>query len=149
LDRALAERCLADRAEELRRDRFALTLLTWLAEHGGLTVRQHKQLRSLFRAPGFLQLESAGALWLCEGPAVAAELLEVLPKYLDDDVFGPKVLPVFAAMGPHARPILDRLDRSVAARHRVPFHLGDFDAEMRRDEMLLAATIATRKQIAG
>jgi hypothetical protein len=37
----------------------------------------------------------------------------------------------------------------VAARHRVPFHLGDFDAEMRRDEMLLAATIATRKQIAG
>ncbi|MCX4388837.1 HEAT repeat domain-containing protein [Micromonospora peucetia] len=149
LDRAVAERYLAGRPEELRRGRFAAELLTWLAEQGGLTVRQHRQLRSLFRVPGFGQVESAGALWLHEGPAVAAELLEVLPTYLSDDLRGPEALRVLAAMGSHARPILDRLDRFIASRHRAGVDIGDFDAEMRADEMLLAAMIAARKQIAG
>ncbi|GAA4264307.1 hypothetical protein GCM10022255_116730 [Dactylosporangium darangshiense] len=148
-DRAVAERYLAGRPEELRRDRFASQLLTWLAEHGGLTVRQHKQLRSLFRVPGFEQVESAGALWLHEGPAVADELLAVLPKYLSDDLHGPKVLRVFTAMGSHARPILDRLDRFIALRRRAGLNIGDDDAEIRADEMLLAATIAARERIAG
>ncbi|MCW3820430.1 HEAT repeat domain-containing protein [Micromonospora sp. DR5-3] len=148
-DRAVAERYLAGCPEELRRGRFASELLTWLAEHGGLTVRQHKQLWSLFRVPGFEQVESAGALWLHEGPAVADELLAVLPKYLSDDLYGPKVLRVLTAMGSHARPILDRLDRFIASRRRAAFNIGDEDAEMRADEMLLAATIAAREQIAG
>ncbi|MER7416866.1 HEAT repeat domain-containing protein [Micromonospora peucetia] len=147
LDRAVAERYLAGRPEELRRGRFAPELLTWLAEHGGLTVRQHRQLRSLFKVPGSEQVESAGAVWLHEGPAAAAELLEVLPAYLFDALCGPEALRVFAAMGSHARPILDRLDRFIASRHRAGSHIGDFDAEMRADEMLLAATIAARKQI--
>ncbi|MDI6097496.1 hypothetical protein QLQ12_02640 [Actinoplanes sp. NEAU-A12] len=133
-DRAVAEQYLDGRPEELRRGRVAAALLSWLAEHGGLTTRQHKQLRSLFRAPGFGQLESAGALWLHEGPAVAAELLEVLPQYLSDDLYGPKALRVLAAMGSHARPVLDRLDRFVASRHRAGMSIGDDDAEMRADE---------------
>jgi HEAT repeat protein len=148
-DRTVAEQYLAGRPEELRRGRFASELLTWLAEHGGLTVRQHKQLRSLFRVPGAQQAESAGAVWLHEGPAVADELLTVLPKYLSDDRYGPEVLRVFTAMGSHARPILDRLDRFIALRRRAGFNIGDDDAEMRADEMLLAATIATREQITG
>ncbi|MEU0562328.1 HEAT repeat domain-containing protein [Dactylosporangium sp. NPDC006015] len=148
-DRAVAERYLAGRPEELRRGRFASELLTWLAEHSGLTVRQHKQLRSLFRVPGFEQVESAGALWLHEGPAVADELLAVLPQYLSDNLHGPKVLQVFTAMGSHARPILDRLDRFIASRRRAGFNIGDDDAEMRADEMLLAATIAAHEQISG
>ncbi|MFD0974266.1 hypothetical protein [Plantactinospora endophytica] len=94
-------------------------------------------------------MESAGALWLHEGPAAAAQLLEVLPKYLSDDLRGPQALRVLAMMGPHARPILDRLDRSIAARRRTQFGIGDDDAEMRADERLLAATIATCGQIAG
>ena len=141
-DRAVAERYLAGRPEELRRAASHRSLLTWLAEHGGLTVRQHKQLWSLLRVPGFEQVESASALWLHEGPAVADELLAVLPKYLSDDMYGPKVLRVFTAMGSHARPILDRLDRFIASRRRAAFDIGDDDAEMRADEMLLAATIA-------
>ncbi|WP_204007821.1 hypothetical protein [Virgisporangium aurantiacum] len=148
-DRAVAERYLAGCPEEPRRGRFASELLTWLAEHGGLTTRQHKQLRSLFRHPGFEQVESAGALWLHEGPAVADELLAVLPKYLTDDQRGPGALRVITAMGSHARPILDRLDQFIASRRRAEFNIGDDDAEMRADEMLLAAMIAAREQIAG
>lgn len=148
-DRGVADRYLAGLPEELRRGRFGSELLTWLAEHGGLTVRQHKQLRSLFRVPGFEQVESARALWLHQGPAVAAELLKALPKYLSDDRYAAKVLRVFAAMGSHARPILDQLDQFVATRHRAGSNIGDFDAEMRADETLLAATVAARKQIAG
>jgi len=147
-DQAVAEQYLVGRPEQPGRDGIASAVLTWLTEHGGLTARQHKQLRSLFQAPGFGQLKSAGALWLHEGPAIAAELLEVLPEYLTDDLYGPKALRVFAVMGTHARPVLDRLDRFVASRHRTGMNIGDEDAEMRADEMLLAATIAARQKIA-
>jgi HEAT repeat protein len=147
-DRTVAEPYLARRREKRRPDSIAAALLTWLAEHGGLTARQHEQLRILFRLPGFAQLESAGALWLHEGPAAASELLDVLPEYLSDDLCGPKALRVLAAMGPHARPILDRLDRFVTSRHRAGMNIGDLDSEMRADEILLAATIAARQQIA-
>jgi hypothetical protein len=98
-DRDVAERYLAGRPEKPRPDRLAAKLLTWLAEHGGLAADQHRQLRSLFRTPGFTQVESAGAMSLREGPAVAAELLAELP----DDLYGPTVLRALAAMGPHAR----------------------------------------------
>ncbi|SHN14215.1 HEAT repeat domain-containing protein [Cryptosporangium aurantiacum] len=148
-DREVAERYLAGRPDEPHRGRFESELLTWLAEHGGLTVRQHKQVRSLFRAPGFEEVESARALWLHEGPAVAPELLEVLPKYLSDDRYAAKALRVLAAMRPHARPVLDQLDQLVSSRHRIRFNIADLDAQMRADEMLLAATLAARNQIAG
>ncbi|MGC4747057.1 hypothetical protein ACLQ28_15570 [Micromonospora sp. DT201] len=148
-DRAVAEQYLAGRPEQPgRRDWIASALLTWLAEHGGLTARQHKQLRSLFRGPSFGQLKSARALWLHDGPAVAAELLEFLPKYLYDDLYGRRALRVLAAMGSHARPVLDRLDRLVASRHRAGMNIGDVDAEMRADEMLHAAAIAAHREIA-
>jgi hypothetical protein len=82
-------------------------------------------------------------------PAAADELLQALPEYLSDDLYGRKALRVLTAMGSHARPILDRLDRFAASRHRVGLNIGDDDAEMRADETLLAATVAARKQIAG
>nr|BFE56426.1 hypothetical protein GCM10020063_009520 [Dactylosporangium thailandense] len=148
-DRGVAERYPARRPEELRRDRLAAQALTWLAEHGGLTARQHRQLRSLFKTPGCVQVESAGALWLQEGPAAADELLAVLPPYLSDDVHGSKALLVFTAMGSHARPILDRLDRFITSPRRARFHIGDDDTEMRADERLLAATMTARTRIAG
>jgi hypothetical protein len=148
-DRAVAERYLAGRPEELRRDRLAAQLLTWLAEHGGLTIRQHRQLRSLFQVAGYTQVESAGALWLQEGPAAADALLAVLPQYLSDNVHGPKALLVLTAMGSHARPVLDRLDDFITSPRRAEFHIGDRDTEMRTDEMLLAATVTARERIAG
>ncbi|MET8357880.1 HEAT repeat domain-containing protein [Micromonospora sp. NPDC005171] len=148
-DRTVADQYLGGRPEHPGRDGIASALLTWLAEHGGLTPRQYKQLRNLFRAPGFGHLKSAGALWLHDGPAVAAELVEVLPEYLFDDLYGRQALRVLAAMGSHARPVLDRLDRFVASRRRAGMNIGGFDAEMRADEMLHAAAIATRQKIAG
>jgi len=148
-DRAVAERYLAGSPEELRRDRLAPQLLTWLAEHGGLTARQHRQLRSLFQVAGCTQVEAAAALWLQEGPAVADALLEVLPNYLSDSVHAPKALRVLTAMGSHARPILDQLDQLIASPRRTQFHIGDHDTEMRTDEMLLTATITARERIAG
>ncbi|WP_146163930.1 hypothetical protein [Pseudosporangium ferrugineum] len=128
---------------------MAPALLTWLAGHGGLTGRQHEQLRSLFRRPGLAQVDTAGALWQHEGPTAADELLDLLPRYLSDDLHGRRALPVLAAMGPHARPILDRLDRFIASGHRLPGTIGDDDAELRADEMMLAAAIAARERIAG
>lgn len=148
-DRAVADRFLAERPEQLRRCRIAPALVNWLVDHGGLTGRQHRQLRHLFTQPGAMQVRTAGALWRCAGPAVAGELLEQLPKYLDDDVFGPEALRVLAAMGEHARPVLDHLDRLVESRHRVAVYLGDPDAEMRGDESLVAAAVDTQERIAG
>jgi len=149
LDRAVADRFLAERPEQPRRCRIAPALLTWLADHGGLTDRQHRQLRYLFTQPGAMQVRTAGALWRCEGPSVAGQLLEQLPKYVDDDAFGPEALRVLAAMGAYARPILDQLDHFVRARRRAAVYLGNADAEMRADESLLAAAISARDRIAA
>ncbi|MEU4623439.1 HEAT repeat domain-containing protein [Actinoplanes sp. NPDC023801] len=148
-DRTVAERYLAGRPEELRRGGISAAMLTWLVEHGGLDARQQGQLRSAFRNPGSGQVDTAGARWLHEGPAIADELLEVLPQYLSNDLYGTRVLRVLAAMGPYARPILDRLDAFASSRHRAGMNLGDEDTEMRADETLLAAVVAARRQIAG
>jgi hypothetical protein len=150
LDRAVADRHLAELPERFRRGHLrAPLLLTWLAEHGGLDERERTQLRSLFAYPGASQVRSARALWLTEGPAVADELLAELPKYLDDDVFGPEVLEVFDAMGPYARPVLGHLDDLISARARIGVHLGDADAEMRADEVLLGEARTVRERIAA
>jgi hypothetical protein len=146
-DRTVADRRLAALPDEPGHNRSAAMLLTWLAEHDGLTARQHRQLRSLFRSPGSGQVESAGALWLHEGPAVAAELLEVLPRYLTDDLYAPTVLRVFAAMGAHARPMLGRLDEFATARHRAAFTFSTAEAEMYADELVLDAVIDARERI--
>jgi hypothetical protein len=148
-DRTVADRYLAGRPAELRRGGIAAVMLTWLARHGGLDARQQGQLRSVFRHSWSGQLDTAGARWLIEGPAIADELLEVLPTYPSNDPYGPKALRVLTAMGPYARPVLDRLDSFVASRHRAGMSLGDEDAEMRADETLLAAVVAARRQIAG
>ena len=116
-DRVVADRFLAERPEQPRRCRNAPALLSWLADHGGLTGRQYQQLRHLFAQPGAMQVRTAGALWRCDGPRMTGELLDTLMEYLDDDLFGPEVLRVFTAMGEYARPILGRLDQFVRVRH--------------------------------
>lgn len=149
-DRSVAEDYLAGRPEELRHGRLAAELLTWLAGHGGLTVRQHRQARSLFRVRGFAQSEVAGAVWLHEGPAVAAELVAELPQYLTCGVRGHAALRTLIMMGAHARPVLGDLDRFATGRRRSVYYSGsDEDVEMRVDETMVAEAIAARQQIAG
>lgn len=148
-DRAAAERHLAARPEVFRRGRAEdAEMLTWLAEHGELTDRQHRQLRDLFGKTGFPQLYAAHGIWLHEGPAAAAELTATLTEYLSDDFYGPIALRTLGAMGEHARPALARLDDFVARRRRAGYNIpGGDDAEMRADEKMLAAVLAARAKI--
>jgi len=96
-----------------------------------------------------MQVGVAAALWRHTGPPAAPTLLAELPKYLDDDTFGPAAMKALAAMGPHARPALSHLDRLIQSPHRVAVYLGDADAEMRADEQLLDAATATYARIIG
>jgi hypothetical protein len=138
-DRAPADRFFAERPENLGRCRIAPDLLTWLADHGGLTGRQRVQLRHLFDGPGSSQIDTAGLLWRSEGPPVADVLLEQLPHYLHDDFSAPEAVRVLATMGRHARPLLGRLEEIVSARWRRPAYTDDPGIEIRADEVLLAA----------
>ncbi len=148
-DRAVADDYLAERPETPRHHTIAPALLTWLLDNGGLTDRQHRQLRHLFSLPGSAQLATAEALWRCEGPAAAADLLAELPKYLHDDFSCLRVVRVFAAMGEHARPVLDRVDGLIQSRRRADFQFEGPDGGIRADEALLAAALSARDQIAA
>ncbi|MET7673121.1 HEAT repeat domain-containing protein [Micromonospora luteifusca] len=143
-NRVVADDYLDARPEQLRRCRIAPHLLTWLADHGGLTDRQVRQVNHLFTQPGAMQVGVAAALWRHHGPVAAPWLLAELPKYLDDDAFGPPAMTVLGALGRFARPALPHLDRLVESPRRVGVHLGDFDAEMRADEQLFDLAITTR-----
>ncbi|MGW2391705.1 hypothetical protein ACWCYK_19705 [Streptomyces lydicamycinicus] len=149
LSRITGERRYAEAAlrapSRLRRyvsDRSAL--FDWLLDHGGLTPDQSRQLRDLVLSrPGGMQVFGSRALWRHEGPAVAADLLAVLPQYLDDDLFGPAAMATLAAMGEHARPALPPLRALIGRRTRLPLHAGSEDADMNADEQLLEAARRT------
>lgn len=87
-----------------------------------------------------------------EWRAAPARLTRMLTGLLASEVRSPgtssRARPRRSGRSP-ARPVLDRLDRFATARHRTRIHLGDADAEMRADEMLLAASVAARLEIAG
>ncbi|MFC8845378.1 MULTISPECIES: hypothetical protein [unclassified Micromonospora] len=146
-DRRIADDYLDARPARPRRCRIAPDLFDWLAQHGGLTDRQVRQLNHLFTQRGRMQASSAIAYWRHHGPPAAPTLLSTLPQYLDDDAFAPPAMKALAAMGPHARPVIPVLDRLITSRHRAAVYLGDADAEMRADEHLLQHALATRAQI--
>jgi HEAT repeat protein len=144
LDRSVADDYLDARPEQLRRCRIAPHLLTWLADQSSLTDRQVRQMNHLFTQPGAMQVGVAATLWRHSGPAAAPRLLAELPKYLDDDAFGPTAMTVLGTMGRFARPALPHLDRLIESPHRTAVYLGDPDAEMRADEQLFDLAITTR-----
>jgi hypothetical protein len=148
-ERAVADRHLAELSEQPRRHRIAPTLLRWLLDNGGLTDRQHRQLRHLFAQPGHMQLATAELLWRCEGPAAAPDVLAELPQYLHDDLDAVRVLRLFEAMGESARPVLGLLESLIRSRRREAFYLSDPDSIMRADEALLAAAVRARDAVAG
>lgn len=148
-DRTVADDYLDARPEQLRRCRIAPHLLTWLTHHGGLTDRQVRQMNHLFTQPGAMQVGVAATLWRHNGPAAAPRLLAELPKYLDDDAFGPTAMAVLSEMGRYAGPALSHLDRLIESPHRTPVYLGDPDAEMRADEQLFDLAVATRTVVRG
>ncbi|MGC5033630.1 hypothetical protein [Micromonospora sp. DT229] len=146
-DRRIADDYLAARPEKLRRCRIAPDLFDWLAQHGGLTDRQVRQLNHLFNQRGWAQARSATAYWRHHGPSVAPLLLSTLARYLDEQAYAQPAMKALAAMGPHAQPVVPVLDRLIAARHRAPMYLGNADVEMRADEELVQLALATRAQV--
>lgn len=146
-DRRVADDYLDSRSEQLRRCRIAPDLFDWLAQHGGLTDRQVRQLNHLFTQRGWMQARAATAYWRHHGLPAAPVLLSTLPQYLDGDGYAQPAMKALAAMGPHAQPVVPVLDRLIGARHRVGINLGDADAEMRADEQLLQLALITRAQI--
>ncbi|MEE4423009.1 HEAT repeat domain-containing protein [Streptomyces bugieae] len=150
-DRAPLETYLRTHPPEGRRptaDHSAL--FQWLLDHGGLDPEQSARLRgAVLGRGGAMQVRGSLVLWRNEGPPVAAELLAVLPDYLDDDLFGPVAMTTLAAMGPHARPALPHLRALIDRRTRLPLHAGSEDADLRADEQLLEAAERTAAALTG
>ncbi|MFG3119139.1 HEAT repeat domain-containing protein [Streptomyces sp. NPDC048197] len=149
-DRAPVEACLRTRRPEGRRTADHSALFRWLLDHGGLDREQSAQLRAaVLGRPGVMQVRGSLVLWRNEGPPVAAELLAVLPGYLDDDLSGPVAMTTLAAMGPHARPVLPHLRALIDRRTRLPLYAGSADADLRADEQLLEAAERTVAALTG
>ncbi|MFF4287992.1 HEAT repeat domain-containing protein [Streptomyces sp. NPDC001633] len=149
-DRAPVEAYVRTRRPEGRRTADHSALFRWLLDHGGLDREQSAQLRAaVLGRPGVMQVRGSLVLWRNEGPPVAAELLAVLPGYLDDDLYGPVAMTTLAAMGPHARPALPHLRALIDRRTRLPLYAGSADADLRADEQLLEAAERTVAALTG
>lgn len=148
-DRSRAERCFEDAVGQPRRRAFAALLLEWLAEHGGLSPRQAARLRELTDRPRRLHPRLLGALWKHSGTAAAGVLVDILPRYLDDDAYGAYACSVLTGMGREAAAALPALRAVTERRTRLPLYLGDFDREVRADERLAAAAREAHAHIAS
>lgn len=122
-------------------------LLTWLADNGGLTTRHASLLREMASRPRRAHPGTFAVLWRHAGATAADQVLAVLPEYLDDDLFGPLAARVLGEMGALARPALPALDALLSRTIRVSVHIGDVDAEMRADELIVAAAADARSRI--
>lgn len=135
-------------ANSRRRAGGLVRLLTWLADNGGLATRHASLLQEMASHPRRAHPGTFAVLWRYAGAAAADQILAVLPDYLDDDLFGPLTARVLGEMGALARPALPALDALLNRTTRVSVHIGDFDAEMRADELIVAAVADARSRIA-
>jgi len=156
-DRGRAEQLLDNYMAELperhatRRmsGQFPAQILAWLFENGGLAERHVEFVHQLARAePRRVNPRALAVLWRSRGAEVANLVRATLVDYLDDDIWGPLACEIFTEMGADAVAVLPALDKIIERRHRLGFHIGDFDAELRADEQILAAALAARQAIA-
>ncbi|MGW1467294.1 hypothetical protein ACWCPT_23485 [Streptomyces sp. NPDC002308] len=119
-----------------------------LLDAGPLSFRQAAQLYNLtFRWPGRMQAACA-PLWLRHaGPSALSRLLGVMTPMLDDYIRGEEYLAALAPMGDAARSALPAVTALIDRRTRIPVNDTTEDAEMARDEALLAAALATRRAL--
>lgn len=155
-DRARAEQLLdsymADlterRAARRLSGRFPAQVLAWLSENGGVAERHVEFVQQLVSAePQRVHPQALAVLWRSRGTKVTDLVRATLAGYLDDDLWGPLACEVFAEMGGEAADMLPALNTIIERRHRLGFHIGDFDAELRADEQLLAAALAAQEAI--
>jgi hypothetical protein len=156
-DRARAEQLLDSymaepterRAARRLSGQFPAQILAWLSENGGLAERHVEFVQRLVCAePRRVNPRALVALWRARGTQVADLVRTTLADLLDDDLWGPLACEVFTEMGTDAAYALPALNKIVRRRHRLGFHIGDLDAELRADEQLLAAALAAREAIA-
>ncbi|GAA2145991.1 hypothetical protein GCM10009760_35290 [Kitasatospora kazusensis] len=119
-----------------------------LLDAGPLTFRQAAQLYNLtFLRPGATQARCV-PLWLRHaGPAALPRLLALLVPHLGDYTIGEHYLACLARMGRQALPALPAVAALIDRRTRIPANDSTRDAEMRLDELLLAAALAARRAI--
>lgn len=155
-DRARAERLLDSYMTDLterqatRRlsGRFPAQVLAWLSENRGVAERHVEFVQQLVSAePRRVHPQALAVLWRARGTEGADLVRATLAGYLDDDLWGPLACEVFAAMGRDAAAMLPALNTIIERPHRLGFHIGDFDAELRADEQLLAAALAAQEAI--
>jgi hypothetical protein len=128
---------------------FSAQIVAWLFENGGLAERHVEFVHQVACAElRRVNPRALAVLWRARGADVADLVRTTLVGYLEDDIWGPLACEVFAEMGADAAGALPALDKIVERRHRLGFHIGDFDAELRADEQLLAAALAAREAIA-
>src|SRR5581483_7110501 len=126
----------------------AVELMEWLIEHGGVAERHAARLTAAAQHPRRLMNPRAlRLLWRHQGASASALILEHLPAYLTDDVFGPPACALLADMGSLARPAVPALEAVVHRRTRISMHIGDEDAELRADEHLAAVAAAALEQL--
>jgi hypothetical protein len=129
---------------------FPTQILAWLCDNGGLAERHAEFVERLARAePRRLNPRALAVLWRARGAQVAELVRTTLVGYIEDDIWGPLACEVLAEMGADASDALPALDGIIERTHRLGFHIGDLDAELRADEQLLTAALAARKAIIG
>ncbi|WP_152627153.1 HEAT repeat domain-containing protein [Streptacidiphilus melanogenes] len=138
-ERTHAESRLDQLPDTVRAMRRVLPLMECLHAHGGLTPRHAERLSRMAEDPRRLHPRAMRLLWNVQGPSVAPLLLEVVPDYVTDDVFGLDACDLLADMSPFAQQAVPALEALAYRRTRIGVNTGDEDEELRRDERLARA----------
>ncbi|WP_152627903.1 HEAT repeat domain-containing protein [Streptacidiphilus neutrinimicus] len=138
-DRTHAERRLDQLPDTVRAMRRVLPLMECLHLHGGLAHRHTERLCRMAQDPRRLHPRAMRLLWNVQGPGVAPLLLDLLPDYLTDDVFGLETCTLLGDMGAFAQQVIPVLEALAHRRTRIGVNTGDEDEELRIDEHLARA----------
>ncbi|MEU4864039.1 hypothetical protein ACIG0C_36030 [Kitasatospora aureofaciens] len=147
-DRAHAESYLDQFPNTVRTAGADLDLMEWLTDHGGLADRHAARLNAMLQRRRRIHPRALRLLWRHQGSDAADLLLETLPAYLTDDLYGPPACTLLTEMGTLAQPAVAALEAIVHRRTRIGMYIGDEDEELRADERLTEAATAALAQLA-
>ncbi|MFJ9843386.1 HEAT repeat domain-containing protein [Kitasatospora sp. NPDC101155] len=123
-------------------------LMEWLTDHGGLADRHAARLNAMLQRRRRIHPRALRLLWRHQGSAAVDLLLETLPAYLTDDLYGVPACMLLAEMGTLAQPAVAALEAIVHRRTRIGMYIGDEDEELRADERLTEAAAVALAQLA-
>jgi hypothetical protein len=147
-DREPAEIYLDQLPTTVRTAGADVDLMEWLTDHGGLAERHAARLNAMLQRRRRIHPRALRLLWRHQGSEAADLLLETLPAYLTDDLYGPPACTLLAEMGRLAQPAVAALEAIVHRRTRIGMYIGDEDEELRADERLTEAATAALARLA-